>query len=151
MDMLTLLVIKKWAETELKKAAKPAVGLQTVADTVTLKVTGSVKKGADYERTPTVSIPHKLAMALFLEKSGITREVAAAMLVDAMTEALNLNEKGEEFVEAKLRDVDAAEARVAAMLGQLPKVVVNGKTDVTANVTELNVKNAAAAEAFAKV
>lgn len=91
---------------------------------VMLHVSAIVRKGEDYERTPTASIPTKKVLALFVRYSGVTRDAALAVLERAMTDALN-NEIAAEF-----GDLEAAEEKVIKTLGELPKVKVSGATTV---------------------
>jgi hypothetical protein len=136
-----LMVAKKWIENQLKNQPEPPVGSVDVNEILTLEVKGTVKKAEDYERTPTVSIPLKATLALVLEKSGITRDRSMAILVEAMNEALQAQEQGEEYVKDMIRNVVEAENRVQNMLGQLDKVTVSGSKTIKENVTEIVNKN----------
>ena len=114
-----------------------AVGVYEVDTVVTLRVVGTIKKGADEPYIPTADIPLKAALALVLEKSGISRELSSRLLVEAMTEALKLGEKGSEAVEAKCKDIDAAMERVNKLVGKLPEKIRSGKTICKVTVTEV--------------
>ena len=97
---------------------------------VMLHLTAIVRKGEDYERTPTASIPTKKTLALFVRYCGITRDAALKMLERAMTDAIN------EQVTADFGDLDTAEMKVVKALGNLPKVKVAGATTVHDLVVE---------------
>jgi hypothetical protein len=88
---------------------------------------GKLVKKPNEERTPTVSIPVKTVLALTLQKAGIQREHIESILVEAMTEAIELGEKGEDALAPFIKDYEQYEQRVKATLAQLPKVQVEGK------------------------
>jgi hypothetical protein len=133
---------------KLSKAAKPRLAQgseETIDETITLRVRGTVKKGEDTEYRPTVDIPLKLALALVLEKAGYgregQRENAVALLVEAMTEALEAGEKADEAITERIRDIDAAMERVQAGLNKLPLKTKNGAVRVNVQVEELQPVN----------
>ena len=111
-----------------------ATGSYEIDQTVTLHVKGTVKKGADCEYTPTVSVPLKATVALLLNKMGFQRDRAAELLVEAMTEALEWERLGEETIVERLADVDAAMERVQQITAQLPKQLRKGATTVKGTV-----------------
>ena len=117
-----------------KAAAPLAPGQYTVDETVTVRVQGTVVKGADESYTPTISIPFKAVVALLLARMGATREAAIDTLVEVMTEALSGGESAVEGLEARTKDVDAAAARVAGLLAALPEKTRTGKTKVDATM-----------------
>jgi hypothetical protein len=127
-----------------KAAAKPAKklslkeGVYDVDETLTIRVQGQIKKFKDEEYTPTADIPLKAALALVLEKSGVTRDAASKLLVEAMTEALEAGEKAQAAVQARLNDIDAAMERVQSAAAKLPDKTRKGKTTckVTLEVLE---------------
>lgn len=116
------------------------VGEHKVDAEVTLALSGMVNVLEDEVYVPTVKIPHKLAMALFLRYAGVTGPVAMAALVRAMTEALAVDalegKAKKAAVEAirEVADLDAAEGVVAKALGELPKESRRGKVLVTAKL-----------------
>jgi len=117
------------------KAAGPlAPGQYNVDETLTVRVCGTVVKGADESYTPTVAIPFKAVVALLLARMGATRESAVDTLVEVMTEALNGGESAVDGLEARTKDVDLAAARVSAMLDALPQKTRTGKTKVDATL-----------------
>ena len=84
------------------------VGKFKVDHTVTIRVNATVTRLADQEYTPTIAIPLKATLALLLVKMGFQREHASALLVEAMTEALNAGTLGSEAIEDRIADVDEA-------------------------------------------
>ena len=77
-----------------------------------VRVTGTVKVGEDYTTVPTVSIPMKETLALFIRYCGVTREAAIAALHRAADESIAATGKGAgaiaealPFVEEVLKDV----------------------------------------------
>ncbi len=137
MESLVAKAIERAAAKTAKKLTLK-VGVYDVDETMTIRVQGQIKKFADEDYTPTADIPLKAALALVLEKSGVTREAAANMLVEAMTEALAAGDKAEEAVKARLNDIDVAMARVTAAAAKLPDKTRSGKTTckVTLEVLE---------------
>ena len=130
-------VIAKAIEKGIKVKGDLAVGVYEIDTTVTLRVVGKITKGADEPYTPTVDIPLKAALALLLEKSGISRELSSRLLVEAMVEALKVGEKAEGEVSERCKDIDAAMARVEAIVGKLPKKTRTGKTVCKVTVEEV--------------
>ena len=110
------------------------VGRHEVKGQVTFQVDGVVIKGADVEYTPTVDIPMLATLALVLEKSGITREHSKKLLVEAMQEAIVLNQKGSETVAERLKDIETAMVEVREVTAALPKKTRSGATKVQAKV-----------------
>jgi len=125
---------------------------------VTLSVKGGIEVLEDESYTPTVKIPHKLAMALFIRYSGVTGPAAMNALVKAMTEALAIEalegkaKKAAVKAISEVADLDAAEEVVAKGLGELPKesragkVIVNASVNVVAAGSEIEVSAGAEAE-----
>jgi len=95
-----------------------------------IDVQGTIRKSADEEYTPTISIPITLALALVLEKAGFQRENAKALLISAMTEALTLDpkEKANEHIAQRLKDIETAMTHVQQITSALPKQSRKGKT-----------------------
>jgi len=91
---------------------------------ITVRVSGSLRKGEDYERTPTASVPLKQALALFVRYCGITRKAALSALTKAMTEALDTG------TQVDMEVVNTAEKMVMDSLEEMPKVNVSGATTV---------------------
>jgi len=129
---------KQITKTKAKDLIKP--GNYQINRTIVFQVKGNVRKGEETEFTPTVAIPIKAAMALLLEKSGITREHSSRLLVEAMTEAINLGKQGEDFVKEKINVIEEAEKKVKETIDALPKAKKKGITTVSATVDEVAVE-----------
>lgn len=125
-------------------------GQYSLAETLTIQVNGSVTKGADEDYIPTVDIPLKLALACVLEKAGFQRENAKKILLEAMTEALNMGDKEEELLKqtttltpaelalaTRLKDVQTAMEHVKDVTRNLPTKTRKGKTLVTVAIKEV--------------
>jgi len=131
----TLLAALNSILAKLAKAAGPlAPGLYAVDETVTVRVSGTVQKSEDEVYTPTVAIPVKAVLGTLLPRLGATREAAMRVLVEAMTEAVNLDVKGDDTLKARMKDVDAAMAQVESVLDALPPKTRTGKTLVDATL-----------------
>lgn len=141
MDHLTAKAISKGTE-KLAADLTLAPGKYSIDTTLTLHVTGTVTRSADEEYVPTVSIPHKVALALFVEKMGAVSPNVQAMLLEAMSEALKVGEKAEGAVAERIRDLEAAEAKVTSLLDALPKAKRSGKTVCKVSVEEVVLQNA---------
>ena len=112
----------------------------------TVRVTGTVKVLADTEKTSTVSIPVKEVLALFVQRSGCTREASLALLRECLTDALNNSTKGEGAIEGGV-DLDAEfKAAVADLTASLPKTPVKGAVKTALNVEVLSEEVAVAAK-----
>jgi len=135
----------KVALLKAMKAPTLLPGTYTVDGVVCLRVTGTIIKDDDEQYTPTVDIPLKLVLAILLERMGCTREASMDLLVNAMTDAILLNQKGEDALAERLKDIDTAMVRVQQVTQSLPKKSRTGKTRVTARVEELPVPSAEAA------
>lgn len=140
MHNATMIAIAAQFEKDAK-TAKPLLPQETeweLDETVTLRVVGTVKKGADNEYIPTASIPIKMALALFIEKMGFMREHAMRLLVEAMNEALTRNDlESNEAIQERMRNIEASMERVQLMVGRLEPQVRNGSVRVKATVEEI--------------
>jgi hypothetical protein len=139
MNALLATALQDVAKKLVKKNGKVKTGIHHVDTTVLVRITGTVTKLADTEKTPTVSIPLKATLALALQKAGIQRENIARILTEAMTEALNMDEQGEARIAEQIKDVEEAMARVEAITHDLPKTPVSGATNckLTCEVEEV--------------
>lgn len=142
MDALILTALGKTLEKEAKKRRgelKP--GDHTVEGTITFDYKGTVKVLEDETFTPTVNIPFKVTLALFVRYAGVTREAAMTALTKAMTEALateKLTGKEKKAAIAAIRevaDLEEAEERVREGLAELPKETRAGKVTPKVAVT----------------
>ena len=120
---------------KLAKASGPiAPGSYNVDETVTVRVAGTVEKADDEVYCPTIAIPVKAVLGTLLPRLGATREAGMAVLVEAMTEAVNLDMKGDTTLKARMKDVDAAMEQVQSVLDALPPKTRTGKTFVDATL-----------------
>ena len=111
-------------------------------EVVTLHVSGSVRKEADTQSSPTVSIPLIATLALFWEKSGITQDHALRMLKEAISEALTAGKNTSAEIEARMKHVEKAIQTVKQdLLDELPKVKRSGRL-VTKDLRVQVVENA---------
>jgi hypothetical protein len=130
MNREVLLGLAKLLEKEAKLARPDVEPGEYDLDTVVhLHVSGTLDVAEDELYTPTVKIPWKAVMALFLRYAGCTREHAMASLVLAMQAALKTGDSAAELVSA-LADVEEAEALVQAGLAALPVQPRAGKVSV---------------------
>ncbi len=120
MNALAKIALAKAAET-LAKGQVLAVGVHPVDVTLQVHITGRIRKDADQDYTPTIAIPLKASLALALHYAGVTREKAKEILTRAMTEAIRLDEKGEEHIQGYLFDMDSAMQHVLDITAALPK------------------------------
>lgn len=137
MENVLLVALAKHLEKKVKENGPLAVGEHNVAGNVIFKVKGVVKKGDDVQYTPTVDIPLLPTLALCLEKAGFMREKMMQLLTESMTEALTLEEKGEEHVKARCNNVIQAMEHVRSITAALPKKVKSGATRVEVEVESM--------------
>lgn len=137
MQELTKLALSKVMEKQIKGLRLEA-GSHMVDEFIHLHVKGEIKKSEDTEYTPTVDIPLLPTIALFLEKMGFVRDAAERMLVEAMTEAVNLSVSPTAEMQERMRDVESAMDRARRIVGELPRKVRQGQTRVNVEVEELN-------------
>lgn len=114
------------------KVARPNVAAGNHDVDVTIRVTGTISVGADYTTTPTVSVPLKETLALFIAYCGITREAAINLMTRAMTDAISQTGKGKGAL-AGVDQVEQTIERVEATMASLPKQPRKGpvKTKLT--------------------
>lgn len=126
MKKAVLLGLAKLLEKDGKKA-RPDVrpGEYEIDEEILIHLVGTLNVSEDHTYTPTVSIPHKEVLALFVRFCGITREAALEHLQAAMKAALTEGENAAELL-AGMADLDEAEARVQESLDALPQMVRKG-------------------------
>jgi hypothetical protein len=71
------------------------------------RITGTMSVGAHTEKTATVSIPLKEVLALFIARSGITRESSIKLLSECLTDALKGDNTKATGAVAAASDIDA--------------------------------------------
>ena len=138
----------------LDKQAKPlkknlVVGTHEIDEIVTVRVKGTVTKGASVMYTPTADMPILAVLAIFIEKSGIVGDNISRMLGEAMQEAIEFgkdrkNEDGEalpdltsrEAIENRLKDIDSVMARVRKLTNGFIKKSKEGSTRCKVTVEE---------------
>lgn len=125
---------------KMAKAAGPLdPGSYTVDETVTLRVAGTVDKGDDESYVPTVDVPLLATLALFIDGlrgkvQTIQVETIMETLTEAMTAAITADVKASPELAARIKDIDAAMAKVRSMTAALPQKTRTGKTRVDATL-----------------
>jgi hypothetical protein len=134
-NTLALICAQKAIADELKKRDGLEPGTYNVVDeSVNVSMSGLCEVNVPEMFTPTVEIPLKVSLALFMRYSGITGQHALNALERAMTEALTLGVKGEKTI-VECATLDKYEEKVKVMLGELPKKERKGKTLVKVKAT----------------
>ena len=133
MDNLKIIALNNLIETKAAKAARAGLSVGTHQVDMLVRVQGTVSVAADTEKVPTVSIPVKEVLALFIARSGATREASLKLLSECLTDALKDGVKGEGAIKAAAEMDKEFEARIKALTAALPKSPVKGavKTDLT--------------------
>jgi hypothetical protein len=90
-----------------------------------VRVSGVCCRGVDTEKTPTSRGLTKAAIGLFIQRSGLQRDLAIEILLGAMRDAAAMDEKAEEAL-MEVNGVKEATARFNAELKTLPKTPVKG-------------------------
>lgn len=120
--------VESWSDKaglkELDRAMKP--GQYAVSRRFVVEVRGALKRERDTEAIPTSAIPMIPAIALILEKSGITAEASKRMLRDALREAFTLGTDPGEKIRARMEEVGNAIEEVKEVVRSLPKVPRKG-------------------------
>ncbi|MCA9494711.1 MAG: hypothetical protein KC621_32505 [Myxococcales bacterium] len=91
-----------------------------------LRVRGSIAVGHDGQRAPTASIPVKEVLALFIARSGCTREAAVRLLRECLTEALSRGVSGRGAIDAAADIDEAFREETARLIAELPATPVAG-------------------------
>ena len=116
------------------KADRTAIAVGTHTIDTTVRVQGTIKVGEDYESTPTVSIPLKATICHLFRVMGVTRDIAAKHLYDAMKAALEDEEDAEKLLQESTVDFDGMSKKLEKeVLQKLPKMQKKGP--VTAKLT----------------
>lgn len=98
-----------------------------------VNISGDIKKCPDYEKTPTVKIPLKKVLALFIQYCGITRDSAIDKLKKAFEKAM------EEDSKVDLDIVESAETKVKEILKELPKQKCSGRTITNVSIDNISI------------
>lgn len=141
LSTLATIALAKCGE-KMSKGQKIKPGVHNIDITALVRIRGTVTKGEDTDKASTSSIPLKTTLALCLEKAGIQRENIARILEESMTQALNLDEKGEEHIKPWVNDIDAAMGRVQKIIDKLPRTPVAGaiRTDLFVEAKEVTLE-----------
>lgn len=132
MENILALALVKLLDKSVKDLAP---GLHRVDETVTLRVTADIRRGDDVQYTPTTSVPLKATLAFMLQRMGLQREAAVALLCEAMTLAIVSETSATDEVKALIKDVDTAMTRVESVCTGLPLKTRKGATTVKGTVT----------------
>lgn len=123
--------LKKKDADEARREVKPG----TYPVDFTVHVSGSIKVGEDSDKVPTVSIPFKDVLALFVQRAGITRETSLKLLRECVATALKDDNTAAGCLDEHIEAVYAEE--VATVLASLPRTKVAGQVRATLTVEEL--------------
>ena len=140
MNDLDLTALNNVISAKAAKAARAGVSEGTFDVDVTVRVQGTLKVGKDYTRPPTVSIPVKEVLALFVARSGCTREDSIDLLRSCLTDAIAAKGKGKGAIVDTGAVDEVFEAQVAALIASLPETPVKGPVDadgLTCTVVEV--------------
>ena len=138
MNATTTIAIAKGIAAKEITSARDSLAPGTYEIDQTVRIVGSFTVAEDTEKTPTVSIPLKEVLALFIARSGITREASMKLLSEALTDAMTAGTKGEGFV-AAASDIDAAfKQQTESLLCGLPKTKVKGAVKTTVTIMEVS-------------
>lgn len=102
-----------------------------------VRISGNMTVAPDTEKVPTVSVPLKEVLALFIARAGITREASIKLLGECLTDALKGEATKAAGAVAAAADIDQEfEKQTKALLASLPKTKVKGsvKTNLTVEV-----------------
>ena len=105
---------------------------------VTVRIQGTLGKGEDFDKVPTVSAPLISAMALLVRRMGVTREAALELLCEVMTEAIELGKDANKAILEESGVLEAQGQVKKEVLTRLPKTPVQGRVEssLTASVVE---------------
>lgn len=135
--MLTNLEILALSRAVDGKLVRDEVSVGSHMVDFTVRVCGEIKVGKDTEKVPTVSIPVKEVLALFIARSGATRQSAIALLRECMTLALDGGSKGSGAIDAHA-DIDQVfREEVSKLTASLPKTPVKGQVRADLTVTRV--------------
>lgn len=136
MENILLVALAKKLE-KMSEDVVIAPGDYQIDQTITLRITGTVKKGKPTEAAPTVKIPLLATMAILLERMGFQRERASEMISECMTEAMTTNVIASEIIVARIKDFEKAEELVKKTIAEMPKMPKAGPTNVKVEIEEI--------------
>ncbi len=108
--LIVAAAVKGLAKLAADSAIEP--GTHPVDATISVRLQGVIDKGHPTEYTPTAEIPLLPTMALLLQKAGVTRDHARALLFEAAAEALAAGDDVAAAIGDRLRDAEDAIADV---------------------------------------
>jgi hypothetical protein len=137
---LTMTVLSKVVPARKASVHRDGVTAGSFPVDFTVHVSGMVNVKEDTEKVPTVSIPVKEVLGLFISRSGALRDANIALMKECISDALAAK-GGKGGAKGSLEaEFDAAFGQVVAgFLSTLPKTKVRGEVDmdgVTVTVTE---------------
>lgn len=92
-----------------------------------VQLEGNLAVGVSVEYTPTSNIPLLVTMALLVQRMGLQKDAALAMIHTAMTEAILLGESGNETIGPMVKDLEGVIAQIRAeVTANLPRQTRNG-------------------------
>lgn len=123
---IELSAIEGLALSKAFKADRDAVAPGTYEIDMLVRVHGSMTVAQDTEKTSTVSIPVKEVLALFVARSGATREASLKLLEECLTDALVKSSTGCGAI-SEMADIDQVfSAQMTKLIASLPKTPVRG-------------------------
>lgn len=126
LDAAQIIAVTSLVKESAQKTARAALDVGTHDVDITLRVVGTIDVASDTTRVPTVSIPLKEVLALFIARAGGTREGSIALLRGCMADALALGPEGVGAI-ADVVDIDAVYVeQVQAITASLPRTPVRG-------------------------
>lgn len=144
MNNVTQIALTKAVNDKAAKIARSGLSVGRHEVDFTVRVSGTLNVSEDTDKVPTVSIPMKETLALFIRYSGITGPHAMALLKRAMTDALAANEDGEQssqgvgaIAEALPIIEETMRTIIEPMLADLPRTPVKGMVKASLQVTEV--------------
>lgn len=115
------------------------VGRHWIDETVVLRVSGSVERHEDQWILPTISIPLIPVIAFLWDRLGVGKEETMGVLRAAITEAMRAGVNESPSIKSKMDEVAEAVAAVKRdLIGELPKMRRNGRTDVSDLAVSVN-------------
>lgn len=138
MNNATIIALSKAVKKTVSDAARNGLVMGKHEVDFTVRVRGTMDVGADTEKTPTVSIPMKETLALFIRYCGITREAAMGILERAMNDALEQGPQGAGAIAEALPIIAEIEASIVnPLLARLTKTPVKGAVRSNLTFTEI--------------
>ena len=139
---LEIIVLSKAIKDKMVGIAREKLEAKPYSVDMTVNIKGDITVNPDEPYIPTIAVPLKPVLALFIRYCGITRDAAVDNLIKAMTEALNDGQVGDETartvkaaISAEEQIIADCEARVTAAMEALPLKRRKGKILTNLTVT----------------